>query len=199
MNYNDMLIQITKRPITIIYGFNNTGKTTLIKQLYNDLKLSNNTIFFPSNRKFGFSKEEIDSIDTINSLNNNVNIIDFIKTRYSIEDFFALENIKKHSFITSGYLQVVNYIYTIALHEGSPDTILLIDNFELNLHPLLLNKLLIDFINIFNVKHVIVTTFDIDKYNIMFSIKDIASIKSEQTFSNNNFNIINIERLNIDY
>lgn len=195
MNYNDMLSKITEKQISIIYGFNFTGKTYLLKKLYNDLKKSNNAILLPSNRKFGLSKEEINSVDAINLLNNNFNIIDFIKFRYGIEDLFSLESIKKGDSITSGYIQIVNYFYTISLYCNE---ILLVDNFEINLHPILLKELLYDIVNIFKIKHLIITTPDIDKYDINFNLIDNIKMKNKKSFSNDKFNIINIKELNID-
>ena len=171
MNYNkvyDEIIQgIFKYSVSIITGFNGSGKTTMIKKLSKILNEQYNeyeVIFLPDNRKFYCSKEEMESIDVINKLNNDIDIKQYIKQCYDMEDLFSLNNTEKNGRITCGYIQVVNYFYKLSLYNNNKPKIFLVDNFELNLHPLLIKKLISDLITIFNIKHVIVTSYDPNKY-----------------------------------
>lgn len=182
MKYNeDILMDIFKYPLTVITGLNGSGKTTMIKyikMLFEEKYKNFDIISFPEKRRFLFSNDEIDSIDVLNNLNKfKINIKEYIKERYNIEDTFSLNNIKKDDIITCGYLQIINFFYKLFLHIESKDKIIIIDNFDLNLHHIITQQLLIDLMIIFQPKHIIITTLHIERYDNMFFNKRINIIK----------------------
>lgn len=172
MSYNKKNIElkdILKYKTTIITGANGSGKTLAlnnIKKQLSDKCKDYDIIFFEENRRFLFSGDEIQSIDLMNKLNihSTFDIKEHIRRYYDMEDLFALDSIKKNGRINCGYLQVINYFYKLCLYDKSSTKILLVDDFDLNLHPLIVCPILRDLAIIFNIQHIIITTLKLSKY-----------------------------------
>ena len=185
MNITDLY----KSQITILHGKNGCGKTRILNKLKDHLSV-NNVIYFPYNRVMNVDKDVVDSIDVAFRLNNKHSFRDRIEKVYDIKDDFALEDIFKGSKITCGYIQLINFFYTIHTNlSDNKNNIVIIDNIELNLHPLVLRHLIYDIVGIFKVDKLIISTHSsylISSYEtltrIMFyncSIIDVENIEND--------------------
>ena len=130
--------------INILIGRNNSYKTTILKQIKEQYEKDNeNILYFDEYRKMNVDKNDIETIDAIEIMQNRLTLRERIKMIFDMQDDFVLENLKKEDNITCGYLQIVIFLYSIYLKTNEiNNTILMIDNFALNLHLMILNRLL---------------------------------------------------------
>lgn len=179
-----------KSKITILEGINGCGKTRLLKQLEYHLSKDYNIIFFSDHRTMNFSKNDIDSIDIMLKLQNIESFKNRIEMAYNIQDPFALNDTFKGSKITCGYIQLLNFFYTIYIKISNvKKNIVIIDNIELSLHPLILVRLINDIIKEFNIHKLIISTHShhlIQNYSTMkkysscdCEIVDVEKIKND--------------------
>lgn len=152
------ITNLYKSKITILHGRNGCGKTRILNKLKDHLS-KDNVIFFSHNRVMHFSRDDIDSIDTMCKLNNKHSFKDRIQKVYDINDDFALDDTFRGCKITCGYIQLINFFYTIYTElSRDKSNIVIIDNIELNLHPLVLKHLIYDIVGMFKVDKLIIST-----------------------------------------
>lgn len=146
------------RKVTIITGLNGSGKTKTL-ELLNDyfINKGENVLFFPARRRLTITKEDIEKLDTMSKLLNENTLKDLIEKRYDISDPFAFEHCKHGQYINSGYLQLINFWYNIALFEKQ-DVIVLIDLIEVSLHPLIQEVFIQGLLEFNKIKKLIITT-----------------------------------------
>lgn len=146
--------------ITCIHGINGSGKTKLLRSINNSLwNRGYNVIYFPSDRTMNYCKNDIENIDVMLKLLGKNSFKDAIESNYSMSDPFALNDIRVDDNIRCGYLQVVNFFYTIySKLSDSKLNVIIIDNIELSLHALITFNLVFDFFKVFNIHKLIIST-----------------------------------------
>lgn len=169
----------------IIKGFNFSGKTRLLEALRDDyISQQENVLYFETNRRLSISKEEIDSICVYQKLTLGFNILEGIEQSFDISDPFILEEMKVGDLIHCGYMQLVNLFFNLEKRhqESKKGIILIIDNVELNLHPLV-ERELIKVLNTYKmIKKVIVSTYT---WNKDFILPDTKIIKIDNLKGDN--------------
>ena len=163
-------LEIPENKYSIIIGKNCSGKTVILNLYKNYFEEKNfNVIYFPTYRTLQVSKEEIQAFDVLRKLSNKPTIIEYLNEACDMKDDFALDNYIPGNTITCGYLQMINFLYTISYaiqkNKNNKPFILLIDNFELNLHVLMRYKFLNDLLSWVNIDKIIVTTYDLYNFN----------------------------------
>ncbi|MNJ90258.1 hypothetical protein D3C87_78530 [compost metagenome] len=147
----------TENEISIIHGFNGTGKTKSLEMLKDYFeKQGENVIYFPSDRKFNLTKEQVESLEVMWSLADKdffemFNIrYDFKIQPWDIEDAYDKR-------ITSGMLNIISFIGTIMLAEKP--SVVIIDSIETSLHPIIAKEIVGDLFQHKKVKKLIVTAY----------------------------------------
>ena len=185
---NEVLLK-DKHKMQLIIGYNSSGKTTLIKEVYNKYKNNDKyiTLYFPENRTMNFSGEEINDDNLMYALEGKPSLLDNIKKIYRITDSIPLKEIKKHDKITCDYLQIINFLFTIYKTEQiCKDTkkkiILIIDDIELFLHPLMQFMFLDQISQDTNLKKIYVTARYTDssiqaiEHHIRFDLLNVCNL-----------------------
>lgn len=160
----------------IIKGFNFSGKTKLLEAIRDEYMSRNkNVLYFGTDRRLSVSKEEIDSICVYQKLILGFNILEGIEQAFDMSDPFILEEMKVGDLIHCGYMQLVNLFFNLERNyrDSKKEIILIIDNVELNLHPLV-ERELIKVLNTYKmIKKVIVSTYTWNKDFILPNTKII--------------------------
>lgn len=179
-----------KSKLTILHGRNGCGKTRVLNMLKNYLSTNNNIIFFSSDRVMNFSKSDIDSIDIMLKLENQNSFKYRIENAYDIKDEFSLSESFNGSKIMCGYIQLLNFFYTIYTKLScEKNNIVIIDNIELSLHPLVIIKLIDDIIEILKIDKLIISTHS--NHLIQY-----YSMLKQNTFSN--CELIDVQKIGND-
>lgn len=172
-----------EKDLSIIIGENDSGKTQilyLLKEYFENL--GENVVLLSENRKVMIDEDDILNIDISNKLMYKNSLKQTIEHRYDINDPFVFDNHKKGDYIKSGYMQLLNMYYYLALQPN--DSIIMIDIIEINLHVILQAVIVNDLIKIFNFKKLIITTHSlevikwIDKNNVI-SIQNIVKLHND--------------------
>ena len=141
-----------------------------------------NTIYFPSDRMMNVSKDEIETIDISFKLAKGMTLRENIENAYNIKDPFKFEEIYKGKEIDCGYLQVLNFFYTIHSNPNKNLNII-IDNLHCNLHYLIQEKLVFDLMTCYANK--------IDRF--IFSVYNTDPFK--RICHKDNFKVINVNEI----
>lgn len=145
----------------IITGYNNPFKLELIRKIKDYYKSLNDVLYFSEDRRITISKEIMESVDTMRALLNIEPLKDSLSKSLDIYDYFALENLQYGQPINSGYLQLINLYYNIAMTPTKLS--LIVERVELNYHITLLNYILSSFLDskiTTKFHNIIVTTYD---------------------------------------
>lgn len=143
-----------EQKVSIIHGYNGTGKTKVL-ELLNDYykKQGESVLYFPVDRIFNLSEEEVESIIVMSAMLNEKDIFSMLDIQLQPWDYEG----KKGKYIDSGYLQIVNFVGTIML--AKKPSIVIIDNVERGLHPLIRKIFLRAILALKNTKKLIVSTY----------------------------------------
>lgn len=112
--------------------FNKQFNAFLVKKIANQLICDRKNVLY-INDKFMLTKDQMNSIDTIEKIKNGQTIKDVIKRVFGMEDPFTHDEIEKNQYIINGYMQVCNILYSCSYYNPK---IVLIENFDSHLHPL---------------------------------------------------------------
>lgn len=149
-----------EQPISIIYGENGTGKTKTLEALVEYYESQGeNVLYFPHERIFNLSEEEVEAMIVMAAITDEVDIFTKLDIKLNKWDYAN----KKGEFVGSGYLQVVNYIGTI-YHAKTP-SIVIIDGIERSLHINLMRYIIGVIDKLPNTKKLIATTHSPDVFN----------------------------------
>jgi predicted ATP-dependent endonuclease of OLD family len=166
-----------KSKTIIINGFNFSGKTRLLEAMRDDyISNGENVLYFETNRRLSISKDDMDSICVYQKLTLGFDILDGIQQSFDMSDPFILEEMKVGDLIHCGYMQLVNLFFSLErFHQKDKrKIILIIDNFELNLHPLV-QRHLIKILNDYKIiKKIILSTYEWNEDFILPKTKSIA-------------------------
>jgi predicted ATP-dependent endonuclease of OLD family len=173
----DKEIEIPNSKTIIINGFNFSGKTRLLEAIRDDyISNGENVLYFETNRRLSISKDDMDSICVYQKLTLGFDILDGIQQSFDMSDPFILEEMKVGDLIHCGYMQLVNLFFSLErFHQKDKrKIILIIDNFELNLHPLV-QRHLIKILNDYKIiKKIILSTYEWNEDFILPKTKSIA-------------------------
>ncbi len=188
-------IHMLDRRMVAVYGINENYKATLLQHLYSFYKSNNNNIlYFKDDDKSLVSKEMIDMYCLLSDLNNTgiKNTLESIEYAYDMVDRFALEELQVGSLIRCGYIQLLNYIFSINLNDHK-DLIVIIENFGSHFHSLVKRKFLHDLNSCGKIKQVVFTIYDKFNFDIPISSSEFCYINSDKLFKKNvNKNLITV-------
>lgn len=149
----------------IFTGDNPCLKTKVLETLNSFLiEQGANTIYFPWDRTMNVNKDEIEAINMSFSLSRNINMRENIEFAYDMRDPFKFEEIEKGGKIDCGYLQIINFFYTIFVNPYKNLNII-IDNLHCNLHYLVQDKLIKDIMAYSRIDRLIFSVFDTTPFN----------------------------------
>lgn len=172
------------------HGMNGCGKTQILKALEKELLKNNNVLFFGEDRRMNISSEEMDAIDVAMSLERKKTFRHYLETSLRIYDPF-LHDFKKGDNISCGYLQLLNFLYSIYKYlEGKTSCVLIVDDISRSLHPLLAYIFITSLPELFpKINNIIFSTYN--SY-IVEKFSDIYMSTSKTGYS------INVEKLRRD-
>ncbi|AEO93461.1 gp202 [Bacillus phage G] len=117
------------KTVSLIHGENGTGKTKVLEKLIEYYtKRGENVIYFPDDRFFQLTADEVESVLVMSAIGEETNIFKKLDMKINTWDY---EN-KEGTFINSGNLQIVNFVGSIML--APKPSIVIIDNIEKSLH-----------------------------------------------------------------
>lgn len=154
-----------------IHGENGSGKTKTLELLAEYYKnKGENVIYFPVERIFNLTSEQVESMLVMSSILDENDIFKKLDIQLNPWDY---EN-QQGNYISSGYLQLVNFIGTIMF--AKKESIVLIDTIEINLH--------------YSIKQIILDVLS----KLDNTKKLIATIYQPETISKNNCQAIHIKK-----
>jgi AAA15 family ATPase/GTPase len=149
--------------LSVIYGYNGTGKTYTLEALKEYFEeQGENVIYFPTDRYFNLSEDEVDAIMVMATLTDDKNI--FSRFGINLQPWDYAD--RKDTYIDSGYLQVVNFVGTIML--AKKPSIVLIDTVERSLHVSLKRIFLKALMRLDNTKKLIVTAYSPEVFDDLY-------------------------------
>lgn len=137
--FNEFILEINEK-LTVLVGKNGVGKTTILEIIYNMLIANTKYLFDIDNFSYVELKYSIDNIDNILSFkkeNNNVNIYMNNNRVSSENELFKNRKV--------AYFPVQNYRSNDLIKDES---IILIDNLEISMHPKLQQIILKHYTNL---------------------------------------------------
>lgn len=169
----------TENDISIIHGFNGTGKTKALEMLRNYFEeQGENVIYFPSDRKFNLTKDQVESLEVMWSLTDR-NFYEMFDRRYDFKIHpWDMEGVYGER-IKSGMLNIISFFGTLMLAEKP--SVVIIDSIETSIHPVIAKELVSDLFQHKNVKKLIVTAYRPEVWSKhvtnTISIKELVDIR----------------------